>query len=307
MDGSMKKNFKIILMVISFIFILYASYEVGQKYEIYTNNKIRNENLSNQIKLDNSANENLSISFSKCAADSLTKQSLQEFIENEVMPLGIAWKVATENYHSRIIFGSRAGELLGKHLMRTLSLKQTFKLIENDNLEKRHLENLWAGTPSSFVRSSHQPYPTIFVYYSTQSDSFKNKKPEDIDIGIDDINWIKFDKLAVYCMATPYDLRKASSAPKINTEIVSSEVVESLRVDSMKSYYDNYNYKKMKQDFWKKLSNTSEYKMAYDEVRNKNSKIMKKIVGDNQPKYFEELRAQKVASDREKAVLFKNP
>jgi hypothetical protein len=67
--------------------------------------------------------------------------------------------------------------------------------------------------------------------------------------------------------------------------------------------FNNPLYLKQKRMYWKSLTLTPEYKVAYAKIKAKNSSIMNAIVAEHEPKDLEKKKIQKEASD----VIFKTP
>ena len=301
----MNKFFKYGLIGFGGIFAAYFSYDLIDtlnKESIRAAKLVKTNAENDRIEV---VQLKLAESFAECAASSLKPQYLQDFIVYEVMPLGIAWQLATkrETEHPLdLTQDPNPISLLNDHFRRTLSFALQAEYEKNSSLKREHFRSLANGIESKFNPSLHAPYPTIFVYKSTKATRLKDTKPSDIEIGTMNIGWPKFEALAVRCKATPYDLDLLTRNQNLPPEHKTEDEVESARVSSM-GYGSDDRYLKQKRMYWKSLTLTPEYKVAYAKIKVKNLSIMNAIVAEHEPKELEKKKIQKEAGN----VIFKTP
>lgn len=247
----------------------------------------------------------LAEAFATCAASSLKPQYLQEFIVYELMPLGIAWQLATQlatkSPLDQPIQNYNPAQLLNKHFRQNLSYPMWTEYEKHLGLELKHYRNLSDGIESKFDPSAYVQYPTKFVYESTKAGSLKNAKPSEIEIGSKDLLWPKFNALAVRCKATPYDLDQLTRNQNLPSEHINEDGIEAARISSMENGFNSTLYKQQKLMYWESLTQTPEYKIAYAKIKENNLTIMNAIVAEHELRYLEEKNIQKQAND----VIFK--
>jgi hypothetical protein len=243
----------------------------------------------------------LAKSFADCTASSLKPQYLQEFIVYEVMPLGIAWQLATEmaskSTLDQLSQDANPAQLLNKHFRKTLIFSVYAEYEKNSGLEYKHLQNLANGIESDFDSSTYKLYPSKFVYESIKATISKDIKASDIEIGSRDFRWPKFNALAVRCKATPYDLDQLTRNQNPPTEHQTEDEIETARISSMEHESLNPLYLKQRQFYWEILILTPEYKAAYTKIKANNLTIINSIMAKHEPKEMEDKKIIKQAND----------
>lgn len=267
-----------------------------------------------QDQREDSASAALADTFAKCAADSLTPRYLKEFITNELMPLGIAWQLYERGSKSKsdglkkdgaISPEDYAVERLQEHFRRTL-----YSELQVHHSEVQVKLREWGRAVNEGLSTNLDPaifnrYPSSLVFKSFSSSQFKNVNPEDIQLGITEVDWPKFVVLAKRCKATPSDLREMSRDPTAPSEQLPSQdsvvsIPESMEYGGFNS---NPKYSNMKQRFWKKLSETTVYKDAHAEIKAENSRVIREIIKANEPLKRQKSIEKKAADD----VIFRSP
>lgn len=237
------------------------------------------------------ANYKLADTFARCAADLLAPQYLEEFITYEVMPLGIAWRLANQKgkpvaYEKVDPLTRQASNRLSDFIFQSLDFSSGLKFKENSQKYSDHLRKKSEGEYSSFDWATYEPYPSSFVYESLNSrlgkGYDKNLNPEDIEIGEKGISWPKFKALAERCNAQPKDLQRLVTDSTPISEM--SEKGESIS-PSMEYEGDDQNpeYTKMKEQFWREFSVTAKYQQKLTKLKNKNADIIHEIIKENEP------------------------
>lgn len=270
----MKKQSKNILLIIILGALIFLIFEF-QKQKEHANREIEiNKYLQKKYQKFRDAQSQLAKSFALCASDSLNSAYLDAFITHEIMPLGLAWQLANTN--------------IDDWKAPTTSL---------ENTARKRLSIYILFTEQHRSRSAYNTsFHSSLIYELINSDRFKNKKPEDIEIGTKEFDWLHFSDLAKKCKATPYDLDEMSKLH--HDEIPNFPASEIELKDHQKP-----DYQAMKIEFWSNFEKTQNFKKSLLKIKSKNLIIINNLTQENEVILNKKNLEKSIAEE----LIFKKP